>query len=157
MIISSVEKEILDTVIRLREASITQIKRMCGLSIFTVKKLCKLLVDKGYLIDIGGQRYLATGKKIKYLSNEADIDNNSIKNIAAQVAEQISKQIAGKRLIAGQESEIKIKTDFTPQIEDETGSLYSNIDKLGVKSEKEKTQIEESAKLLRNIKSHGGK
>ena len=156
MIISSVEKEILDTVIRLREASITQIKRMCGLSIFTVKKLCKLLVDKGYLIDIGGQRYLATGKKIKYLSNESDIDSNSIKNIASQVAEQISKQITGKRFIAP-ENEIKIKTDFTPQIEDETGSLYSNIDKLGVKSEKEKTQIEESAKLLRNIKSHGGK
>ena len=153
MTLSDIEKDILGAVKRLREASVTQIKRSCGVSIYTVKKICKLLVDKGYLMDIGGQRYLATGKKIKYLLNESDIDSNSIKNIAAQVAEQISKQITGKRFIAGQEREIRIKTDFTPQIEDETGSLDSNIGKLGVMLEKEKSQkIEESAKLLKNVR-----
>ena len=159
MALSYIEKEILETVKNLREPSITRIKRRCGLSIPTIKNICKKLVDNEYLKDVDGYRYCITDKGLDFLSILAKpkiIDNNMIKDIASQVAEQIGKQISGKRFITGitgQERDIKIKTDFIPQIEDETGSLDSNIMKLGVTLEKEKSQkIEESAKLLKNVR-----
>ena len=159
MALSYIEKEILETVKNLREPSITRIKRGCGLSIPTIKNICKKLVENEYLKDVDGYRYCITDKGLDFLSILAKpkiIDNDMIKDIASQVAEQIGKQISGKRFITGiteQEREIKIKTDFIPQIEDETGSLDSNIMRLGVTLEREKSQkIEESAKLLKNVR-----
>ncbi len=156
MSIFHIEKEILDTVKNLREPSVTQIKRRCGLSIATIKAVCKTLVENGYLKDVEGYKYCLTDKGAGYslkLAKDINIDDDMIKDIAAQVAEQVGKQIRWKRFIPGQESEIAIKTDFTPEIEDETGLLDSNIGKLGVKLEKAEDQkIEESARLLKNVK-----
>ena len=156
MALSYIEKEILETVKNLREPSITRIKRRCCLSIPTIKNICKKLVDNECLKDVDGYRYCITDKGLDFLSILAKpkiIDNNMIKDIASQVAEQIGKQISGKRFITAQERDIKIKTDFIPQIEDETGSLDSNIMKLGVTLEKEKSKkIDESAKLLKNVR-----
>ena len=149
-----IEKEILDVVKNLKEPSVTQIKRRCGLSIATIKSVCKKLVDEGYLKDVEGYKYCLTDKGANYSLKLANlnIDDDIVKDIAAQVAEQVGKQIRWKRFI-GQESEIAIKTDFIPEIEDETGLLDSNIGKLGVKFEKEEDKkIEESAHLLKNIK-----
>ena len=155
MSIAYIEKEILDVVKNLKEPSVTQIKRRCGLSIATIKTVCKKLVDDGYLKDVEGYKYCLTDKGANYSLKLANlnIDDDIIKDIAAQVAEQVGKQIRWKRFIPGQESEIAIKTDFTPEIEDDTGLLDSNIGKLGVKLEKvEDKKIEESAHLLKNIK-----
>ncbi|MEK6869485.1 MAG: winged helix-turn-helix domain-containing protein [Nanoarchaeota archaeon] len=152
-----IEKEILDAVKYLKEPSITQIKVRCGLSIPTIKQVCKKLVDEGYLKDVEGYRYCLTDKGRGYTLRSGDsFDSDIVKDIASQVAEKISKQIAGKRFILGQEREISIKTDFIPQIEDETGLLESNINKLGIQLEKEEAQkLEESAKILKNVKRLG--
>lgn len=154
MSIAYIEKEIIDVVKNLKEPSVTQIKRRCRLSIATIKSVCKKLVDEGYLKDVEGYKYCLTDKGANYSLKLAklNIDDDIVKDIAAQVAEQVGKQIRWKRFI-GKESEIAIKTDFTPEIEDETGLLDSNIGKLGVKLEKEEDKkIEESAHLLKNIK-----
>lgn len=151
------EKEILDIIKNLREPSVTQIKRRCGLSIATIKSVCKKLVDEGYLKDVEGYRYCLTDKGANYSLKSAklNIDDDIVKELAAQVAEQVGKQIRWKRFI-GQESEIAIKTDFIPEIEDETGLLDSNIGKLGAKLEKEEDKkIEESARLLKNARLRG--
>jgi len=156
MSIVHIEKEILDTVKNLREPSVTQIKRSCGLSIATIKAVCKTLVENGYLKDVQGYKYCLTDKGADYslkLDNRINIDDDIVKDIANKVAEQVGKQIRWRRFIPGQESEIAIKTDFTPEIEDETGLLDSNIGKLGVKFEKvEDQKIEESAHLLKNVR-----
>lgn len=154
MSIAYIEKEIIDVVKNLKEPSVTQIKRRCRLSIATIKSVCKKLVDEGYLKDVEGYKYCLTDKGANYSLKLAklNIDDDIVKDIAAQVAEQVGKQIRWKRFI-GQESEIAIKTDFIPEIEDETGLLDSNIGKLGVKLEKEEDKkIEESARLLKNAR-----
>ena len=158
MSIAYIEKEILDVVKNLREPSVTQIKRRCGLSIATIKAVCKKLVDEGYFKDVEGYKYCLTDKGANYslgLAKRINIDDDIVKELAAQVAEQVGRQIRWKRFVPGQESEIAIKTDFIPEIEDETGLLDSNIGKLGVKLEKEEDQkIEESARLLKNVKGN---
>jgi len=161
MSISYIEKEILDTVTNLREPSITQIKRRCGLSIPTIKSVCKKLVDEGLLKDVEGYKYTVTDKGLEFSLkwSRPKFDDDTIKNIASKVAEQIGKQISGKRFFVGQqEREIGIKTDFIPQIEDETTALISNVGKLGSKLEKEESQkIEESVNLLKKFKKLRGK
>lgn len=154
MSIAYIEKEIIDVVKNLKEPSVTQIKRRCRLSIATIKSVCKKLVDEGYLKDVEGYKYCLTDKGANYSLKLAklNIDDDIVKDIAAQVAEQVGKQIRWKRFV-GSESEIAIKTDFTPEIEDDTGLLDSNIGKLGAKIEKEEDKkIEESVHLLKNIK-----
>ena len=92
MTLSYIEKEILETVKNLREPSITRIKTRCGLSIPTIKNICKKLVENEYLKDVDGYRYCITDKGLDFLSILAKpkiIDNNMIKDIASQVAEQI--------------------------------------------------------------------
>ena len=150
---SIIEKEIYFVVKNLKEASVTQIKIESGASIFTVKKICKLLVNQGYLMYVGGQKYRSTEKPLDdSVNNLKKIDDNMIKNIATQVAEQISKQIKEKSFIAGQEKEIKIKTDYDFPIEDETIDLKSNINKIGVKLEREKSDIDKSVGLFKNLR-----
>lgn len=161
MHISYIEKDILDSIKNLREPSITQIKRRCGLTIHTIKEACKKLIDDGILRNVEGYRYCLTDKGADFLLRwkPMHFDDAVVMNIAKLVAEQVGKQIKGKRLFVGtgQGSEIKIKTDFTPQVEDETNILDSNIGKLGTKFEKEESQkIEESVKLLKNLKNLEG-
>ena len=152
--LSPIEEDILITVKNLKEPSLTQIRRRCGACIFTVKKVCKLLVENGYLTVVRGNRYTATEEKFETSLSEPKqkIDNELIKKIAADVAEEITKQIKGKSFIAGQEKEIKIKTDYDFPIEDESINLKSNINKIGVKLEREKSDIDKSVGLFKNLR-----
>lgn len=156
MALSDIEENILNAVRRLREPSLTQIRRSSGMCIFTVKEVSSMLVNKGYLKFVRGNRYSLTGKKAEPpLPKPEKFDRDLVKTIAIQVAEQLSRQITGKRFMVEPEKEIKIKTEFIPRIEDETFSLSSNIEKLGVKLEKEKSsKIEESVKLLKKVKKY---
>lgn len=90
-------------------------------------------------------------------------DRNNIKEIVSELASEVTKEV--KKMVEGIQiatkerkeigvsySPIKIKTDFMLPIEDETGSLETNIHKVGAKLEKEKgDSLEESVRLLKNL------
>lgn len=96
------------------------------------------------------------------------IDRKLLKEVAGEVAREISGEL--KRAIKGikipvpmaigikketgietPEEHIKIKTDFDLSVEDESLALESNIDKIGITIEKEKSDIDKTVKLLKEI------
>ncbi|MEK6869232.1 MAG: hypothetical protein AABX74_03325, partial [Nanoarchaeota archaeon] len=109
----------------------------------------------GVFEDIGARRI--RGLKPEILNIQTNVDENIVKKIAAQVAKELGKNIKVDNLniaslIAQQKEKVKIKTDYDFPIEDESIGLKSNIDKIGAKLEKEKSDIEKSVGLLKNIK-----
>lgn len=112
----------------------------------------------GVFEDIGARRI--RGLKPEILNIQTNVDENLVKKVAQQVAKEIGKNIKLENLniasaVAQQKEKIKIKTDFNFPIEDETKGLKSNIDKIGATIEKEKSDIEKSVGLLKNIKKKG--
>lgn len=153
--ITATQRDVLNSVKRLNEPSVSVIARSTGLCIFTVKNVCRELVRKGYLEIRRGNRYSATKRQLTNLpdnSNFHEIDKSMVKEIADHVVEEISNQIKNLKIRGSGEEEVNIKTDFVPQIEDETLQLESNIDKIGNEFENEKSNIDQSVNLLKNMK-----
>jgi hypothetical protein len=98
------------------------------------------------------------------LIEEPRIDKNIIKEIAAEIVKEINERL--KREGTGRieipatqieqrekksQEQIYIKTDFDFPVADESLALESNINKIEVKLEKERSDIDESVRLFRKI------
>jgi len=95
------------------------------------------------------------GLKPEIIQN--NVDENLIKKIAQEVAKEIGKNIKlDSNLISStiqkKVEKVKIKTDYDFPIADETKELKSNIDKIGVKLERAKSDIDKSVGLLKKEK-----
>lgn len=153
--ITATQRDVLNSVKRLKEPSGTVIARNTGLCIFTVKGVCRELVRKGYLEIRRGNRYSIAQKQLADLpedSNFQKIDKSMVKEIADYLVEEISNQIKSLKIRGVGEEEVKIKTDFVPRVEDETLHLESNLGKLGNEIENEKSNIDQSVNLLKDMK-----
>ncbi|MBU4304844.1 MAG: hypothetical protein KJ893_04370 [Candidatus Omnitrophica bacterium] len=170
MALSGTEADIINCVARLRLATKDQIRRDVGFSLDYMGFLCRYLVRKGYLNFSQGHYSLAKAGIKTLLTEESRIDRELIKEVAGEVAKEISgelrktvkgikipvsvreiKKEAEERL----EDQIKIKTDFDFPIEDESLTLESNIDKIGTRVEKEKSDIDKSVELFKKFKKRG--
>lgn len=170
--LSGTEANIINTVAKLREATKDQIRKEVGFSLDYIGYLCGYLVRKGYLNFSNG--HYSLGKMgIKSLLTEetpkidprtkdfgVGVDRKLIKEIANEVAGEISEELNEIKIIATQirqkagqvsEEKIKIKTDFDFPVEDESLALESNINKIGPSLEKEKSYIGESIKLFKKL------
>lgn len=171
MIVSGTEKDVLTAVAKLGKASKNEISRAVGFTIDYIELICNYLIRKGCLVKFD-RYYMLTeeGERVFYLleGNPPLIDKGSIKDLSG-VAEQIAKKVIAKikakeiktkrvraysreeRVYPEKKREIQIKTDFEFPVEDESLVLESNINKVGVKSEKEKSDIDKAIGLLKNI------
>lgn len=175
MLFSATEKDVLTAVAKLGKASKSEISRRVGYTIDYVELICNYLIRKGCLTRF--ERYYRLteeGERVIYFveGNSPLTGKESIKDFTS-VAEQIVKKVlAGmkateikttktdskeKRVYAEKRQPIQIKTDFEVPIEDESLVLESNIDQVGIKSEREKTSINKSIKLLQNIQKKTGR
>lgn len=165
MALSGTEADIINSVARLRKATRGEIRRQVGFTLGYVEFLCQYLIRKGYL-DFFKGNYSLTKKGIKTLLREESpkIDRELLREVAVEVAKEVSEQL--KKTVRGMkipvtrlrekaktlsEESIKIKTDFDFPVEDESLALESNIDKIGVNLEKEKSDIDKSVELFRKI------
>ena len=140
--LSGTEADIINSVARLRKATKNQIRKEVGFSSDYIGFLCQYLVRKGYLTFSNG-RYSLNRVGIEALPREKqEIDK----------AEEAKKQIYPAPFgWCG----IKIKTDFEFPVEDESLALESNIGKIGPKVEKEKSDIDRSVQLFKEIQKEG--
>lgn len=162
--LSGTEAEILNSVARLREATKGQIRKQVDFSLGYVDFICRYLVRKGYLIFMNGCYSLSRQGMKTLLIEEPRIDKNIIKEIAAKIVKEINERL--KREGTGRieipatqieqrerksQEQIYIKTDFDFPVADESLALESNINKIEVKLEKERSDIDESVRLFRKI------
>lgn len=173
--LSGTEADIINSVARLKEATKDEIRREIGFSLDYVGFLCQYLIRKGYLDFSQGHYSLAkAGIKI-LLKEEPKIDRELLKEVAGEVAKEISGEL--KKIVKGIkipvpmaigikkeagietiEEQIKIKTDFDLPVEDESLTLESNIDKIGTRVEKEKSDdMDKTVKLFKEIHKRGKK
>jgi hypothetical protein len=155
--LTGTEAEIINSIARLEEATKNQISREVGFSSEYVGFLCRILVRKGYLVLRNGRYCLAKAGIKTELTEEPKIDKGLTKKIADEVVKEIGSQLqerVGKIKIPAQ---VKIKTDFESPVEDESLLLESNINKIGAKVEKEKSNIDWLIQLFRKIKKKGGR
>jgi len=161
---SGTEADIINSVARLRKATKGEIRREVGFSLGYVGFVCQYLVRKGYL-NFSNGHYSLTKVGIKTLLGEETpkIDRKLLKEVAGEVAKQISGEL--KKTVKGikipfkevrerkerAEEAVEIKTDFEFPVEDESLALESNINNMGAKIEKEKSDIDKSVELFRKI------
>lgn len=165
--LSGTEADIINTVARLKGATKSQISKQVGFSLYYIDFLCHYLVRKGYLVFRNGH-YSLDREGIKLLLHDEipGIDKNLLKEIAGELAKDISGEL--KKTIKSikipvpfreirkekeeeAEEQVKIKTDFELPIEDESLALESNINKIGVSLEREKSDIDKSVRLFKEI------
>lgn len=132
MVLPGTEADIINCVARLREATKEQIRKEVGFSSDYIGFLCQYLVRKSYLTFSNG-RYSLNGVVIKALPREKQ-----------EIYPAPCKRCG-----------IKIKTDFEFPVEDESLALESNVGKIGVKVEKEKSDIDRSVQLFKEIQKEG--
>ena len=168
MALSGTEADVINSIARLKVATKDQIRREVGFSLEYIGFLCRDLVRKGYLT-FSNKHYSLTKVGIKTLLKEETpkIDRKLLKEVAIEVAKEISGEL--KKTVKGikvpvsvreikkeaekrTEEQIKIKTDFDFPVEDESLALESNIDKIGTNLEKEKSDIEKSVRLFKEIR-----
>ena len=169
MALSGTETEIINCVARLKLATKDQIRREVGFSSEYMGFLCRYLVRKSYLNFSQGSYSLAKAGIKTILTESIRIDKELIKEVATEVAREISGEL--KRTIKGikvpvpmaieikkesgietPEERIKIKTDFDFPVEDESLALESNIDKIGTRVEKEKSDdMDKTVRLFKEI------
>lgn len=175
MALMGTEADIINSVARLRMATKDQVRRQVGFSLEYIGFLCRDLIRKGYL-DFSQGHYFLAKKGIKTLLAEETpkIDRKLLKEIAEEVAREISGEL--KRTVTGikipvsvreikketgletPEERIKIKTDFDLPVEDESLTLESNIDKIGTRVEREKSDdMDKTVKLFKEIHKRGKK
>ena len=162
--LSGTEAEILNSVARLGKATKDQIRKAIGFSSGYVDLLCRYLVRKGYMALVEN-RYSLAVKGIKTLLEEEAPKSGRelLKEIVYEVAKEISEELKREtkrieipptqRRHREKETQerIKIKTDFDFPVADESLALESNINKVGVRLEKERSDIDKSVRLFRKI------
>ena len=174
MALSGTETDIINCVARLRLATKDQIRRQVGFSLEYIGFLCRDLIRRYYLGFSEGHYSLAkTGLKT-LLTEEPKVDKELIKEVASEVAREISGELkrAVKSIkipvppsgikketgIETPEERIKIKTDFDLPVEDESLTLESNINKIGTRVEKEKSDdMDKTVRLFKEIHKKGRK
>ncbi len=142
---------------------------------YLIRKGCLVKLKKNYILTEDGEKILLSLESKNYM-----VDEESLRNITTQVAKQVAKEVVAeikasevtikrtkiyprKRVYPKEgkvypeekqeeKQEIRIKTDFNLAVEDESLALESNIDKIGIKSEKEKSSIDKVIGLLKNIR-----
>ena len=177
MALTGTEADIINCVARLRLATKDQIRRGVGFSLDYMGFLCRYLVRNGYLDFSQGHYSLAKAGIKTLLAEEPKVDKELIKEVAFEVAREISGEL--KRAVKGIKipvsvreisaeggketgletptgERIKIKTDFDIPVEDESLALESNIDKIGTRVEKEKSDdMDKTVKLFKEIHKKG--
>jgi len=166
MALTGTEADIINCVARLRTATKDRIRRQVGFSLEYIGFLCRDLIRRGYLGFSTGHYFLAKeGLKTLLAEETPKVDRKLLKEIAGEVAREISGELkravkgikisasAGKISSEGgpasgwkkeagietPEERINIKTDFDFPVEDESLVLESNINKIGIQTEKEKS------------------
>jgi len=172
--LSGTEADIINCVARLRMAKKNQIRRQVGFSLDYIGFLCRDLVRRDYLVFFDGHYSLAKrGIKTLLTEETPKIDRELLKEIASEVAKEIGgelkKTVKGIKIPVREAREIKereeksdleaikIKTDFDFPVEDETAVLKSNIEKIGVNTDKEKSDIDKSVRLFKEMQGKGRK
>ncbi len=174
MALTGTEADIINCVARLRLATKNQIRRQVGFSLEYVGFLCRDLIRRCYLGFSEGHYFLAKdGIKTLLAEETPRIDRKLLKEVAEEVAREISgelkKTVKGIKIpvpLSGMKKEtgfetsleerIKINTDFDFPIEDESLILESNINKIGTRVEREKSDdMDKTVKLFKEI--HGRK
>jgi len=172
--LSGTEADIVNSVARLREATKDQIRRKVDFSSAYIELLCRYLVRKGYLNFSQGRYSLAKAGIKTLLTEESMIDRELIKEVAGEIAKEIHSELnrTAKGIknpvsvremkketgIESPEKPIKINTDFDYPVEDESLVLESNIDKIGIKIEKEKSDdMDKTVRLFKEIHKRGSK
>jgi hypothetical protein len=175
--LSGTESEIINYVAQLKEATKDQIRRQIGFSLDYTGFLCQYLVRRDYLTFAKGHYSLAKEGIKTLLSRETPrIERELLKEVAGEVAKEISselkKTVKGIKISVAQLGQkanqipdlapsercgIKIKTDFELPTEDESLALESNINKIGAKLEREKSDIDKSVELFKEIQKRGKK
>lgn len=168
--LTGTEADIINCVARLRLAKKDQIRRQVGFSLEYIGFLCRDLIRRCYLGFSEGHYFLAKDGINTLLAQESPkIDRKLIQEVAEEVAKQISGEL--KRTVKGikipvsireirreagfdtSEEHIKIKTDFDLPVEDESLTLESNIDKIGTRVEKEKSDdMDKTVRLFKELK-----
>ena len=175
MALTGTEADIINCVARLRLVTKDQIRRQVGFSLEYIGFLCRDLIRRGYLGFSEGHYFLAKdGIKTLLAEETPKIDRKLIKEVAEEVARQISGEL--KRTVRGIKipvsvreiiketgfetppgERIKIKTDFDLPVEDESLALESNIDKIGTRVEKEKSDdMDKTVRLFKEMHKPGG-
>jgi len=173
--LTGTEADIINCVARLRLAKKDQIRRQVGFSLEYIGFICRDLIRRCYLGFSEGHYFLAKdGIKALLAEETPKIDRKLLKEVAEEVARQISGEL--KRTVKGikipvsvreiikgtgfgtSEERIKIKTDFDIPVEDESLLLESNIDKIGTRVEKEKSDdMDKTVRLFKEIHRKGRK
>ncbi len=174
--LTGTEADIINCVARLRMAKKDQIRRQVGFSLEYIGFLCRDLIRRCYLGFSEGHYFLAKdGIKTLLAEETPKIDRKLLKEIAEEVARQISGEL--KRTVKGikipvsireiikekgfetsEGERVKIKTDFDFPVEDESLTLESNIDKIGTRVEKEKSDdMDKTVRLFKEIHKKGRK
>ena len=169
--LNGTEADIINCVARLRLAKKDQIRRQVGFSLEYIGFLCRDLIRRCYLGFSEGHYFLAKdGIKTLLAEETPKIDRKLLKEVAEEVARQISGEL--KRTVKGikipvsireirkeggletpSEERVKIKTDFDLPVEDESLALESNIDRIGTRVEKEKSDdMDKTVRLFKGIK-----
>ena len=144
---------------------------------YLIRKRCLVRFERHYMLTEEGEEVLFSlegkGHLKDHIVDKEPIGN--IRDISSQVAEQVAKKVIAEikevktkkirvypkkdrirpkeeKVYPEKKQEIKIKTDFDLPVEDESLALESNIGKIGIKSEKEKADINKSINLLKNIR-----
>ncbi len=173
--LTGTEADIINCVARLRLVTKDQIRRQVGFSLEYIGFLCRDLIRRGYLGFSEGHYFLAKdGIKTLLAEETPKIDRKLLKEVAEEVAREISGEL--KRTVKGIKipvrlrriiketgfemppgERIKINTDFDFPIEDESLVLESNIDKIGIKIEKEKSDdMDKTVRLFKKMHKPGG-
>lgn len=173
--LTGTEADIINCVARLRLAKKDQIRRQVGFSLEYIGFLCRDLIRRYYLGFSEGHYFLAKdGIKTLLAQESPKIDRKLLKEVAEEVARQISGEL--KRTVKGikipvsvrkiikergfetSEEHIKINTDFDLPVEDESLALESNINKIGARVEKEKSDdMDKTVRLFKEIHKKGRK
>ena len=168
--LTGTETDIINCVARLRLVTKDQIRKQVGFSLEYIGFVCRDLIRRYYLGFSEGHYFLAKdGIKTLLAEDTTKIDRKLLKEVAEEVARQISGEL--KRTVKGikipasvrerinekgfetsEEESIKIKTDFDIPVEDESLTLESNIDKIGTRMEKEKSDdMDKTVRLFKEI------
>ncbi|ODS34279.1 MAG: hypothetical protein SCARUB_00538 [Candidatus Scalindua rubra] len=164
------EWDVLKVVGKLKSASRVEISRAVGVSPSNLVYICSYLLREGYLKLVGRERYALSQKgsnadmamtdvrEPTLEKSQIKLDYKIVKEVANEVAEELGKKIKVYKIYEERakeekrKKEIKIRTDYIPSVEDETKKLESNIEKIGIETEVEKSDIDKSVKLFKNIK-----
>jgi len=167
--LSGTEADIINCVARLKLAKKDQIRRQVGFSLEYIGYVCRDLIRRRYLGFSKGHYFLAKDGIKTLLSEETPkVDRKLLKALAGEVTRQISGEL--KRIVKGikipvsvreirkergfepSEEGIKIKTDFDLPVEDESLTLETNIDRVGTRMEKEKSDdMDKTVRLLKEL------